>query len=422
MLVGIGGYLCFAPDLHTREARMVVFVSMGVLLAYLVFFYWKCVKPFHIISSGMGLLREQDFSSRLRKVGQYEADEVVELFNRLMEQLKNERLRLRAQNDFLDLLIAASPLGVIVLDHDGRISDINPSGKRILGVEGLEEIQGYTPREVRGRVRIDFSDVPLRQTRTIRLGDGSIFQCRHDSFVDKGFARSFFFIESLTEEVRRAEKKAYEKVIRMIAHEVNNSTAGITSSLTTIGEELENIPHTEELRNIMKICVGRCYDMSHFITRFAEVVKIPPADLQPTDLNRLVLNLSKFMETLCYGRDIKLTIVPDDALAPLQIDTILMQQVLLNVVKNSVESIGDHGHITIMMDAVENSLTITDDGVGISSETAAKLFSPFFSTKPTGQGLGLLFVREVLTQHRCTYSLSTDSEDGLTRFVIRFPR
>lgn len=421
MLGAIGTYLLITPNLHTHQARLVMLIGSIVLVVYLVYFYTKCVKPFYIISNGMGLLREQDFSSRLRKVGQYEADEVVELFNRLMEQLKDERLRLREQNEFLDLLIQASPLGVIVLDHDGRITDVNPSAKRLLDIESRDMVVGRTPAEVSGRVRIDFSGVPLRATRTIRMGDGTIYQCRHESFVDKGFARSFYFIETLTEELRRAEKKAYEKVIRMIAHEVNNSTAGITSSLTTIGEELAEVPDTEDLRGIMEICVERCYGMSHFITRFAEVVKIPPADLQPTDLNKLIDNLSKFMETLCYGRDISLTIVPDEALQMLRLDAMLMEQVLLNIVKNAVESIGEHGHITITTDALQQSLAVMDDGAGISADAAAKLFSPFFSTKPTGQGLGLIFVREVLTQHHCTYSLSTSPEDGLTRFVIRFP-
>lgn len=78
------------------------------------------------IGSGMELLREQDFSSRLSLVGQYEADRVVNVFNRMMEQLKNERLRLREQNHFLDLLINASPMGVIITSLDDDVSQLNP--------------------------------------------------------------------------------------------------------------------------------------------------------------------------------------------------------------------------------------------------------------------------------------------------------
>ncbi|HBK32628.1 MAG TPA: PAS domain-containing sensor histidine kinase, partial [Porphyromonadaceae bacterium] len=96
---------------------IVVEALIIIVLVYLAFFYRKAVRPLQNISNGMDLLREQDFSSRLRKVGQYEADRVVDIFNKMMEQLKDERLKLREQNEFLDLLIHASPMGVVVMDY-----------------------------------------------------------------------------------------------------------------------------------------------------------------------------------------------------------------------------------------------------------------------------------------------------------------
>lgn len=101
-----------------------LYVAEGLIafiLCYLVLFYRKIIKPLNTIGSGMELLREQDFSSRLSHVGQYEADRVVNVFNRMMEQLKNERLRLREQNHFLDLLINASPMGVIITTLDDEV-------------------------------------------------------------------------------------------------------------------------------------------------------------------------------------------------------------------------------------------------------------------------------------------------------------
>lgn len=104
-------------------------------------FYRKIVKPLNSIGSGMELLREQDFSSRLSPVGQYEADRIVNVFNRMMEQLKNERLRLREQNNFLDLLIKASPMGVILTTLDEDLSELNPMAQKMLGVR-QEDVLG----------------------------------------------------------------------------------------------------------------------------------------------------------------------------------------------------------------------------------------------------------------------------------------
>lgn len=183
----------------------------------------------NIIGSGMELLREQDFSSRLSKVGQYEADRIVNVFNRMMEQLKNERLRLREQNHFLDLLIQASPMGVVITTLNGEISQLNPMGLKMMGVR-LEEIMGKKIENIDSPLAEELANISKDQTAVVRLNDSNIYKCTHSSFIDRGFHHPFYLIEKMTDEVMRAEKKAYEKVIRMIAHEVNNTTAGITST------------------------------------------------------------------------------------------------------------------------------------------------------------------------------------------------
>ncbi len=101
-------------------------------------------------------------------------------------------------------------------------------------------------------------------------------------------------------------------------------------------------------------------------------------------------------------------------------DTALFEQVLVNIIKNAAESIGQGGDIFIRTSVSPVMLEIADTGKGISKEVETKLFSPFFSTKPHGQGIGLIFIREVLTRHECTFSLRT-YPDGLTRFRISFP-
>ena len=106
-------------------------------------------------------------------------------------------------------------------------------------------------------------------------------------------------------------------------------------------------------------------------------------------------------------------------LAPVHLDRALFEQVLLNIIKNAAESIGNDGDIYIRTTPSPVCLEIADTGRGLTPEVSAKLFTPFFSTKPDGQGIGLMFIREVLTQHRCTFSLHTD-DDHLTRFRIWF--
>lgn len=418
LLLVLGGGLLF---LSSRLNMIYFYIGEGLvlfILCYLPFFYRKIVKPLNSIGSGMELLREQDFSSRLSPVGQYEADRIVNVFNRMMEQLKNERLRLREQNNFLDLLIKASPMGVILTTLDEDLSELNPMAQKMLGVR-QEDVLGKKMNEIDFPLAAELANVPKGETATVRLNDSNIYRCTHSSFIDRGFQHPFFLIESLTDEVMKAEKKAYEKVIRMIAHEVNNTTAGITSTLDTVEQALSTEEGMDDICDVMRVCTERCFSMSRFITRFADVVKIPEPTLTPVDLNDLAFTCKRFMEGMCTDRNIKLRLEIDETLKEVKMDASLFEQVLVNIIKNAAESIEKDGEI-IVRTLSPAIVEVVDNGKGISKEVEAKLFSPFFSTKPNGQGIGLIFIREVLMRHGCTFSLRTYA-DGLTRFRILFP-
>ena len=388
-------------------------------LVYLVYFYRKVIKPLNSIAGGMDLLRAQDFSSRLAPVGQREADRIVQVFNRMMDQLKEERLRLREQNHFLDLLISVSPMGVMILTLDEKISMTNKAALEFMDEGPEENLIGKGMDELNGTLAEELKRLPKGATETIRLSNSRIYRCSRLSFIDRGFAHPFYLIESLTSDVMKAEKKAYEKVIRMIAHEVNNSVAGIASTLDTVNDALQTIDDTEDLQEVMKVCIERSFSMSRFITNFADVVKIPEPQLEEVSLNDRVFACKRFMENVCQSRDIDLQMNLCEENPTVSIDTSLFEQVLINIIKNAAESIGEKGSITIRTSASPLMLEIGDTGQGISKETETMLFTPFFSTKPNGQGIGLIFIREVLMKHNCNFSLRT-YPDGITRFRICF--
>ena len=357
-----------------------------LVLLFLVYFYYKVLKPLDSIGNGMDLLNEQDFSSKLKPVGQQESDRIVQVFNKMMDQLKDEKLRMQEQNRFLDLLISASPMGVVMLDFDERITMMNDAAIRFLEVDNVERALHQSMRQLNSPLAQEIANIPLDKVETIRLSDSMIYRCSHLSFMDRGFARPFILIESLTEEVMKAEKKAYEKVIRMIAHEVNNTVAGVTSTLDTVNDVLSTMPETEDLREVIAVGNDRCMGMSR-----------------------------SFMESICTHRNIHINMNLCGGNAMVNIDPTLFEQVLVNIVKNAAESIGSDGEINITTQT--NSIEIADNGKGINPDDEKKLFSPFFSTKPNGQGIGLMFIREVLIKHGCTFSLRT-YPDGYTRFRI----
>lgn len=357
------------------------------------------MKPMNTIGNGMELLREQDFSSRLSPVGQYDSDRIVKIFNRMMDQLKSERLRLREQNHFLDLLIQASPMGVVITSFDEKVTQLNPMAVRMLGIE-VSEIEGKKLEQVDCPLAQELAGIELEHTSVVRLNDANVYKCTHSYFIDSGFPHPFFLIERMTDEVMKAEKKAYEKVIRMIAHEVNNTTAGITSTLDTVEQALAEEQGMEDFCEVMRVCIERCYSMSNFITRFADVVKIPEPTLVPANLNEVAEGCARFMEGMCNDHQVTLRVECSPEVGTVNLDPALFEQVVVNIIKNAVESIASSETLpageglVVVRTSAPATLEVEDNGPGISKETESKLFSPFFSTKPNGQGIGLiLFVR-----------------------------
>lgn len=365
-----------------------------LLLIYLWFFYHKTLRPYDTLIGGMELVKDMDLTTRLAVTGQYETDIIVHTFNDLMNRLRSEHLTLEEQYTFLSLLIEASPMGIVQCDLEGRITSMNPAARQMLSPFVEEAMKA----------------LPLGQETTVRLPGGpQLYSIRHLSFPDRGYQHPFYMIESLTDEIRRAEKAAYERVIRMIAHEVNNSVAGIIGQI----QNLNSI--------ILNDAGERLKTLSAFVTRFAEVVKIPRPQMQLCDLSEEVDACRPFLESLCTATRTRLEFHLTDEASPVRMDTVLFQQVLINIVKNSIESIqGAEGRVTITTSPSE--LMITDNGRGISAEVSQHLFTPFYTTKPQGQGLGLLLIRDILTAHGCTFSLLTDPDDRLTRFTIHFPQ
>ncbi len=387
-----------------------------VVIVLLVMLYQRTVRPLQTIVSGMDLLKSQDFNSRLQRVKQPDADKIVDLFNKMLTQLKNERLRLREKNQILDILIESSPMGVIMLDLNGRISIINPAALHILSCDNGESHIGKLISELGSVVSDELSTLAVHSSKSVNLNDSNIYKCTCESFIVDGYSHTFYLIEKMTEELLIAQQKAYEKVIRMIAHEVNNSMAGVSSTLDMVGCE---IPEESSLVELLVISSDRCQNLSRFITKFADVVKIPDPQLISIPLDEFIMNNSRLFESQASGRDIEFRFNLNSSDREVLLDPILMEQVVINIIKNGIEAIETSGVIELTTSQNPLQLVISNSGAAIPIETQQNLFSPFFSTKPDGQGIGLIMVRDILNKHHCRFSLKSDN-DGITRFTILF--
>lgn len=383
--------------------RLILLIAVLLILLSVVL-YHKTIRPMRIIQRGMDLVREQDFASRLRRVGQRDADRLVDMFNEMMECLKQERLRVREQNEFLDLLINESTSALVLPDDSGRLEAANRAAKEILA---------SAPQ-----IAETINQMKMQETRTLKLTDrNEIYRLTRLGFMDRGWMRPFVIIERLTDEIREAERQAYARVIRMMAHEVNNSMGGISSALQSIESELAGRPEAERFMSPLQACSERADSLTGFIKAYAEVVKIPEPQLRLTDYCELVESSLPLLESICGHTGARLTANLEEAV-PLRLDPVQMQQVIFNIVKNAAENAGAGGFVNI--EAEGKTLTVSNSGPAIPQEVAERIFSDVVSTKPAGQGLGLMLVAEILRKHRARFSLTSAAAD-LTVFRITLP-
>lgn len=408
---------CIGLLIFRGNDPVVIIIVAGLLIFSLLSLRWlyKSVRrPLNVVASGLALLRGKDFSSRLAYVGEKDADKIIEMYNTMIRSLNLERRRLREQNHFLDLLIDVSTMGIIILDPDEEVVQLNRAALSFLGIKTVEEIK-YKKLEVfDSKLCKILSSLKEGEINVVRLPDSMVYRCSRLQFMERGIKHPFIIVDKLTEEVMRAERKSYEKVIRMMAHEVNNSLGGMKTVLEIAAAETPDA----ELKDALADCGRRCMDLSAFITKFASAVKIPTPHKDELDLAQLLRSRSREFEWLCSAEGARLTMDFPDEKIMTRADPVLIEQTIMNIVKNGAESASKGGEVCISLSGA-GILTVSDNGPGISKDVSEMLFTPFFTTKKTGHGLGLLFVSEVLNEHSFRFSLET-GEDGITRFTIRF--
>ncbi len=366
------------------------------------------MKPLDLIDAGTQSIKDKDFNVKFTHTGSREIDQLVDVYNTMVDQIRTERIEIKEQHFFLEKLINASPNGIVIFDYEGRISDINPAAQKMFQLSNPKQT---IPAHIKDKIW----KLPLNDSQIFQMDGIQKLKFHKSEFLHKGFKRPFIIIEDISNEILQSEKKAYGKVIRMMAHEVNNSIGAVNSLLHSIKEYYES---DDTVTNALDVSIDRNDKLNKFMSNFSEVIKLPAPHKEPIDLNELLEKVVTLFKPDCHKRNIEIKIKGEHQ-SKLDADIYQFEQVLINVVKNAIESIDKNGNIDLEISNQPHALKIKDNGIGIDENIREKLFTPFFSTKATGQGIGLTMIKEILHNHNFEFSLKTES-DGKTHFLILF--
>ncbi|HEX7679169.1 MAG TPA: ATP-binding protein, partial [Thermoanaerobaculia bacterium] len=303
----------------------------------------------------------------------------------------------------LQKIVEASPSGIVICDCDGKVQQANPAAQRLLVEPAVAEA---LPLVAPGESRL----VTLAGARRLKVW--------HAEFRDRGFAKTFFVLEEMTEELRLTEKTAYEKLIRMMSHEVNNSVGAVRSLMESVLRYAEQVSPDDrnDFTNALTIAAARIESLNRFMTGFADVVRLPPPHPREVELAFVIEDIATLLRPELEQRRIALRAgVAHDT--KVRVDQSQFEQVVINVIRNAMESIGQEGEIAVLWR--DGVLSVADTGHGIDPEARDELFTPFFTTKREGRGLGLTIVSEILTNHHLPFTLQ-NREGGGAEFRVTF--
>jgi PAS domain S-box-containing protein len=375
----------------------------------------RVVFPLYTLSNLLEALREGDYSLRGSRARRRDAiGEVVWEINALSETLREQRVKVEETSALLGKVIAASDIAIFTFDDQHRLRLVNPAGERLLGLRA-EHLLGHSAADLG---LLDCLEVQTAATvkRAFPGGVGR-FDVRHASFREGGRPHDLLVITDLSRALREEEREAWQRLIRVLGHELNNSLAPIKSMAGTLSSLMAQDPPAEDWREDLgeglALIGDRAEALSRFMAGYTSLARLPAPSKRPMALEEVLAHAVRLEQRLPVALE------PGPALS-IQGDPDQLEQALINLVKNAVEaSLPTAGKVIVrwLANAEEVVIEVLDDGPGIAS--TENLFVPFFTTKQGGSGIGLVLARQIVEGHGGSLALENrDPDPGCVARVV----
>ncbi len=351
------------------------------------------VRPLQTLANMLEALREGDYSMRGRNVDPDDAfGEVMVEVNTLSRTLYNQRLEALEAGALLQKIIADVDIAVFAFDSALRLRIVNKAGEALLG---------GTSEALQGRSAADLGLAGMLAEESGRIvahvfpGGGGRWEIRRRSFREGGKPHELLVISELSRALREEERQAWQRIVRVIGHELNSSLAPIKSMAGTVRKLVGRQPLPDDWRDDaqagLSIIHDRAESLERFMGAYARLAGLPPPTRRNSELSALVRRVASLHGTRIAvegGSEVWLKVDPDQ-----------LEQVFINLMRNAVEAAGEEGGVRVRWrtDGGAVLIEVEDDGPGLARTD--NLWVPFFTTKPHGTGIGLVLSREIVENH-----------------------
>ena len=393
--LALAGYLL---SIHTT-ALLAVGCLVVLCLLWLIagaYFFEQLTRPLQTLSNVVAALREDDFSFRARgaRRGDSLGDLALEI-NALAGMLQQQSSAARDALTLVERVMSSMQSPVLAFDPEGRLRLINQAAETSLDLQRQQAI-GQTAEELKLTSLLEVQDESLyngaSQTR---------WSVRRTTFRLHGIPHTLLVLSDVAAALREEERLAWQRLIRVLSHEINNSLTPIKSIAGSLRTQL---PSPQDMDRGLAVIENRAASLNRFLQAYQQLTFLPPPKLQGLSLSTLLQQVvpleTRIAVELKTGVDLRLEGDPDQ-----------LQQLLINLIRNAAEaalspdanSLVPHVEITWSTSPTHLVLHILDNGPGLSN--SANLFVPFYTTKPEGSGIGLVLAQHIASAHKGSVAL-----------------
>jgi nitrogen fixation/metabolism regulation signal transduction histidine kinase len=415
--------LWFGEGWQAKEQWTLTLVILACWFGFAGALRMRVVRPLQTMANLLSALREGDFSVRARGATRDEPlGDVMAEINILSRTLQEQRMSAMEATALLRTVMEEIDVAIFAFDGTGSLRLVNHAGQNLVG-QPASTILG------RAAVHLGLGDClegePTRILNINFAGKAGRWGMRRTSFREGGKPHQLVVIGDLSQALREEELRAWQKLVRVLGHELNNSLAPIKSLAGSLGSILrreKRAPDWEDdMRSGLEIIAARADGLSRFMQAYANLAKLPAPTLAPCPVVPLIQRVVALETRLAVQ-------VTGGPAITLGCDAAQIEQLLINLLKNAVEAAleqhsNDQAGASVRVGWTRHSsvfeLVIEDDGPGIANAT--NLFVPFFTTKPAGSGIGLVLCRQIAENHGGSLTLKNRTDASGCVATLRLP-